>query len=52
MEFTIPAVIGDYLQLEVKLNIVLGVAFNSIRPSTRHATGLALRFSKNQGNPA
>ena len=44
MEFTIPAVIGDYLSLEVKLNIVLEVAFNSIQPGTRHASGLALRF--------
>jgi hypothetical protein len=44
MEFTIPAVIGDYLPLEVKLNIVLEVAFNSIQPGTRHASGLALRF--------
>jgi hypothetical protein len=29
MEFTIPAEIGNYLPLEVKLNIVLEVAFNS-----------------------
>src|SRR5213076_456659 len=29
---------------EVKPDIVLEVAFNSIQPSTRHASGLALRF--------
>jgi len=39
-------VIGDYLPLEVKLNIVLEVAFNSIQPGTRHASGLALRFPR------
>jgi DNA ligase-1 len=37
-------VIGDNLPLEVKLNIVLQVAFNSTQPATRHASGLALRF--------
>jgi DNA ligase-1 len=31
---------------EVKPDIVLEVAFNSIRPSTRHASGLALRFPR------
>ncbi|HEX4697603.1 MAG TPA: ATP-dependent DNA ligase [Candidatus Udaeobacter sp.] len=31
---------------EVKPNIVLEVAFNSIQPSTRHASGLALRFPR------
>ena len=46
-------VIADYgWYRKVKLDIVLEVAFNSIQPSTRHATELALRFSKNQGNPA
>jgi DNA ligase-1 len=30
----------------VKPNIVLEVAFNSIQPSTRHASGLALRFPR------
>ena len=33
MEFTIPAEIGNYLPLEVKLNIVLEVAFNSTSPA-------------------
>ncbi len=47
-----PKVIADYGRYrKVKLDIVLEVAFNSIQPSTRHATGLALRSSKNQGNP-
>jgi hypothetical protein len=45
-EFTIPAVIGDYLPLEVKLNIVLEVAFNSTQPGTRHAGGLPLHFPR------
>ncbi len=31
---------------EVKPDIVLEIAFNSIRPSTRHASGLALRFPR------
>jgi DNA ligase-1 len=31
---------------KVKPNIVLEVAFNSIQPSTRHASGLALRFPR------
>jgi DNA ligase-1 len=31
---------------EVKPEIVLEVAFNSIQPSTRHASGLALRFPR------
>jgi DNA ligase-1 len=31
---------------EVKPNIVLEVAFNSIQPSSRHASGLALRFPR------
>jgi DNA ligase-1 len=30
----------------VKPDIVLEVAFNSIQPSTRHASGLALRFPR------
>jgi DNA ligase-1 len=30
----------------VKANVVLEVAFNSIQPSTRHASGLALRFPR------
>jgi DNA ligase-1 len=35
---------GRYL--EVKPEIVLEVAFNSIQPSSRHASGLALRFPR------
>lgn len=35
---------GRYLT--VKPNVVLEVAFNSIQPSTRHASGLALRFPR------
>ena len=31
---------------EVKPDIVLEVAFNSIQPSARHASGLALRFPR------
>jgi DNA ligase-1 len=31
---------------EVKPDIVLEVAFNSIQPSTRHPSGLALRFPR------
>ncbi|MGH8101298.1 MAG: ATP-dependent DNA ligase, partial [Chthoniobacterales bacterium] len=31
---------------EVKPDIVLEVAFNAIQPSTRHASGLALRFPR------
>src|SRR5437899_5165920 len=31
---------------EVNPNVVLEVAFNSIQPSTRHASGLALRFPR------
>ena len=46
MEFTIPAQIGNYLPLEVKLNIVLEVAFNSIQPGARHAIGLPLHFPR------
>jgi DNA ligase-1 len=30
----------------VRPNVVLEVAFNSIQPSTRHASGLALRFPR------
>jgi DNA ligase-1 len=30
----------------VKPDIVLEVAFNSIQPSSRHASGLALRFPR------
>ena len=50
-EFTIPAVIGDYLPLEVKLNIVLEAAFNSSQPGMRHAGGITAAFPKNQGSP-
>jgi ATP-dependent DNA ligase len=46
MEFTMPAEIGNYLPLEVKLNIVLEVAFNSSQPGMRHAGGLPLRFPR------
>ncbi len=35
---------GRYL--EVKPNVVLEIAFDSIQPSTRHASGLALRFPR------
>jgi DNA ligase-1 len=35
---------GRYL--EVKPEVVLEVAFNSIQPSNRHASGLALRFPR------
>ena len=45
-EFTIPAVIGDYLPLKVRLNIVLEVAFNSNQPGTRHFSGLPLHFPR------
>jgi DNA ligase 1 len=31
---------------EVKPDVILEVAFNSIQPSTRHASGLALRFPR------
>jgi DNA ligase 1 len=31
---------------EVKPHVILEVAFNSIQPSTRHASGLALRFPR------
>jgi DNA ligase-1 len=31
---------------EVKPDVVLEVAFNSIQPSTRHGSGLALRFPR------
>ena len=31
---------------EVKPNIVLEVAFDSVQPSSRHASGLALRFPR------
>ncbi|MDQ2868112.1 MAG: ATP-dependent DNA ligase [Verrucomicrobiota bacterium] len=31
---------------EVKPNVVLEIAFDSIQPSTRHASGLALRFPR------
>jgi ATP-dependent DNA ligase len=36
----------------VKPDIVLEVAFTSIQPNTRHPSGLALRFPRNQSNPA
>jgi len=45
MEFTIPAE-SNYLPLEVKLNIVLEVAFNSRQPGMRHAGGLPLHFPR------
>jgi len=51
MEFRIPAEIGNYLPLEMKLNIVLEVAFDSSQPGTCHASGLPA-FPKNQGSPA
>jgi ATP-dependent DNA ligase len=35
---------GRYL--EVKPDIVLEIAFDSIQPSTRHASGLSLRFPR------
>jgi ATP-dependent DNA ligase len=38
------AVHGRYR--EVKPDVVLEVAFNSIQPSTRHASGFALRFPR------
>jgi len=31
---------------EVKPDVILEVAFNSIQPSSRHASGLALRFPR------
>ena len=31
---------------EVKPNIVLEIAFDAVQPSTRHASGLALRFPR------
>src|SRR5437762_926930 len=31
---------------KVKPDVVLEIAFNSIQPSTRHASGLALRFPR------
>nr|MBA2241622.1 DNA ligase [Chthoniobacterales bacterium] len=34
---------------EVKPNVVLEVAFDSVQPSTRHASGLALRFPRIKG---
>ena len=39
-------IVDHGLYREVKPNIVLEVAFNSIQPSTRHASGLALRFPR------
>jgi len=48
MEFTMPAEIGNYLPLEVKLNIVLEVAFNSSQPGMRHAGGLPLHFQESR----
>jgi DNA ligase-1 len=39
--------IGDHGRYRrVKPNVVLEIAFNSIQPSTRHASGLALRFPR------
>jgi DNA ligase-1 len=39
--------IGDYGRYRrVKPNVVLEIAFDSIQPSTRHASGLALRFPR------
>ena len=50
-EFTIPAVIGDYLPLEVKLNILRGrLQFNPARHASRQ--WIAAAFPKNQGSPA
>jgi DNA ligase-1 len=34
---------------EVKPDTVLEVAFDSVQPSTRHASGLALRFPRIKG---
>lgn len=31
---------------EVKPDVILEIAFDSIQPSTRHASGLALRFPR------
>jgi DNA ligase-1 len=39
-------IVDHGLYREVKPDIVLEVAFNSIQPSTRHASGLALRFPR------
>src|SRR5262249_29053014 len=39
-------IVNDGRYREVKPDIVLEVAFNSIQPSTRHASGLALRFPR------
>ena len=33
-------------EIPIEPSIVLEVAFNSIQPSTRHASGLALRFPR------
>jgi hypothetical protein len=46
MEFTLPAEIGNYLPLKVRLNIVLEVAVNSSQPGMRHADGLPLHFPR------
>ena len=35
-----------YVYREVKPDVILEVAFNSIQPSSRHASGLALRFPR------
>jgi hypothetical protein len=51
MGFTIPAEIDNYSPLEVKLSIVLKIAFDSRQPRTRHASGLPA-LPKNQGSSA
>ena len=37
---------------EVKPDVVLEVAFDSVQPSNRHASGLALALSPHQGDPS
>jgi DNA ligase-1 len=44
--FTQNTIVDHGRYREVKPDIVLEVAFNSIQPSTRHASGLALRFPR------
>ncbi|HEY1582883.1 MAG TPA: ATP-dependent DNA ligase, partial [Chthoniobacterales bacterium] len=40
------AIVDRGRYLEVKPDVVLEIAFDSIQPSTRHASGLALRFPR------
>jgi DNA ligase-1 len=44
--FTQNTIVNRGRYREVKPNVVLEVAFDSIQPSTRHASGLALRFPR------